>query len=157
MLEEKTKVRLEGVDLKTPVGAKRLELVRKMLEAGDRVLFLETDDLPFLPDAVAVLDREGETIGYLPPATAREIRDAVLAIEEDPEEEAEATLVSADDGEIWVEIDPDCFPEYEEIFEPDAQDQNAKKDSKKKNPAGYALIAIIAFYLAYRLFTKSGG
>jgi hypothetical protein len=154
MLKETTRVRLDGAEPETQAGAKRAALARKMLEAGDRELFLETDDLPFLPNAIAVLDSDGETIGYLPPLAASEIRGIVLAIEEDPDEEARATLVSADDGEIWVEIDPDDFPEYEEAPEPDP---TPRKEDKKRNASGYALIAIIAFYLAYRLLTKSGG
>ena len=154
MLEEKTRVKLEGVEPETPMGAKRMALAQNMLESGDRELFLETDDLPYLPNAIAVLNREGETLGYLPIPTAGKIRDSVLAIEEDPEEEARATLLSVGDGGIRIEIDPDDFPEYEELPEP-ADD--AKKEVRKKNPAGYALIAVIAFYLAYRLFTRSGG
>jgi hypothetical protein len=154
MLEETTRVRLDGAEPETQTGAKRAALALKMLEAGDRDLFLETDDLPFQPNAIAVLDGEGETIGYLPPATANEIREIVLAIEEDPDEEARATLISADDGEVWIEIDPDDFPEYEKATEPPPA---PRKEEKKRNASGYALIAIIAFYLAYRLLTKSGG
>ncbi len=154
MFEETTRLQLEGTEPGTPAGERRISLARNMLASGDRDLFLETDDLPYLPNAIAVLDREGETLGYLPIQAAKEIRDLVAAIEEDPDEEARATLVAVNDEGILIEIDPDDFPEYDQTVQPEPA---AKKEDKKKSAGPYALIAIIAFYLAFRLFTRSGG
>lgn len=153
MTEAKKIVKLEGTERKNEDGKSRLELAKSMLEAGSRVVFLETDELPFAPKAIAAISEEGEVLGYLPNEIAKEIYDDVLTAEDDEEEDVVATLVSAGDDAVEIEIDFDELPVYDE--RPQAEEKAPPK--KNRNPANYALIAIIAFYLAYRLFTKSGG
>lgn len=154
MTETIKRIKLEGTDRKNEESDERLNLASAMLEAGDREIFLETDELPFAPKAIVALNRDGETLGYLPAEIVGQIYDDVLMTEEDDEEEARATLISVNDDEIEVEIDIDTLPEYED--KPPSNKEDAKPQKKKKNPAGFALIAIISFYLAYRMFTRGG-
>lgn len=146
----KQRVKLEGTD-KTEGGVLRSDIAAAMLARGEREIFLETDELPYAPQAVAVLSASGLLLGYLPTAAAQAIYREVAETEED----ARAMLVSANEGTTEIEFDTDDFDEFEE---PENAPVATKDDGKasKNHAAKFALIAVVAFYLAYRMFTKAG-
>lgn len=146
------KVRLERSDLVEKNGSLRSDRAREMLRRNETMLFLEDEEMPYDPRAVVVLNEKGETLGYLPRDLAARVWDGVRSALEEGEEVPASLTGVTDEGEVEIDLDLENFLGHESQLLATSRDKTAGK----KNPGLYAMIAIIAFYLAYRMFTRQG-